>query len=370
MNTEAMAYQEGKMLDYTPVAAKLAGQMVQSGGRAGLCVADIEAGVQGAIQVAEVAKIVKAQVAGSAGQTVGWDEDGNPYGGTAGTGALVTDLGAADFLVGSLIDDMEATDTVGYVELNKFMPNAPEYSQTIIWVSKLGKDTNEGTFASPLLTITAALAAAAADTVIMVMPGEYAEADITWPNYSGIQLRGAFGGVTIVQATGAATSIITVSPTSTASWSGTIANVGIESDYTGGKCLTILNANMTATKKINFYLDNVDLSCKAATDSSLIVTNTVASGAIRVYCTGNYPIWEAIVTFTTLNAGDRIRIYNHRLIGAVTMSGSVANAEITLISCATPTVTCATAALNNVNCWHESDADPNVYTAYANAYDT
>jgi hypothetical protein len=246
------------------------------------------------------------------------------------------------------------------------------YLSTAIVVSTDGSDTTgEGTFSLPYKTITKAFTIASAiRPLILVMPGEYAEVDLVWPSANGVILKAPYGNVVIQQTTKAATSVLTIAPTSTASWSASIQDIEIESDYISGKCLTIANAGMSANKKMNIELSNVALSTKNVTDSSLVVTNTVATGAMRVYASGSMQTWEGLVLFTTLNASDRLRIYNHRIIGAVTMSGSVSAAEITLINCATPTVTCATAALNNINCWHETDADPDVYTAYTNAYDT
>jgi predicted RecA/RadA family phage recombinase len=127
MNTEAMAYQEGQMLDYTPTAAKVAGQVVQAGGRAGICVTDIEANVKGAVLIAGIVKMNNGAVSGSKGDPVGWDEDGTPVDGTAASGCLTTDLSVVDFLVGSLTAALAATDVVAYVELNKFVPNSPVF---------------------------------------------------------------------------------------------------------------------------------------------------------------------------------------------------------------------------------------------------
>jgi len=127
MNTEAMNYQTGNYLDYTPAAARTAGQVVQVGGRAGICTTDLAASEKGAVQVKGIIKIVKAQVAGNAGDPVGWDEDGDPYGGVAGSGALTTILTDADFLVGSLVAAAAATDETALVALNEFVPTQPTF---------------------------------------------------------------------------------------------------------------------------------------------------------------------------------------------------------------------------------------------------
>jgi len=120
MNTEAMNYQEGQYLDHTPAAALTAGQIVEAGGRAGMASTAIAASAKGAAQVKGVIKVVAAAVDGLKGDVVGWDEDGDPYGGTAGTGALTTNLVDADFVLGSLVADLAAADGVAYVAMNEY----------------------------------------------------------------------------------------------------------------------------------------------------------------------------------------------------------------------------------------------------------
>ena len=125
MDAEAKFHKMANALDYTPTAARTAGQVVQVAGQAGICVDAIAANALGAVQVNGLAEIKKVQLAGSAGSPVGWDEDGDPYGGTAGAGALTTNLADADFIVGSLFGDMAATDATAKVILNTFDPAKP-----------------------------------------------------------------------------------------------------------------------------------------------------------------------------------------------------------------------------------------------------
>ena len=119
LNVEGQNLEPGDYLDYTPASIRVAGEIVQVGGLAGISDA-IAANALGAAQVKGVIKARAAAVAGNDGDTVGWDEDGNPYGGTAGTGAITTKLSDADFLVGSLRAALTATDGEAIVELNKF----------------------------------------------------------------------------------------------------------------------------------------------------------------------------------------------------------------------------------------------------------
>lgn len=241
---------------------------------------------------------------------------------------------------------------------------------SFIWVSPDGDNSGDGSLVSPLLTITAALALCSATRKkIMVMPGEYAEADIVWPNVDGIELIGVLGSVMITQSTKAATAVVTIAPTSTSTFSATLTNIEIESDFTAGTCLSIANSGISTNKKMIISLNNIALSTKAVTDKSLIIVNSVSSGAIRVYAMGSYQIWEGLVDFTTANTGDRLRIYNHKIVGTLTMNEAVVS-ELTLIGVgitADPTVDTATLQ-TQINCWHEDDADPDTYTAHANAY--
>jgi hypothetical protein len=244
-------------------------------------------------------------------------------------------------------------------------------STSFIWVSTDGNDTTgTGTFLTPYLTITKGLAVATtARLVVMVMPGEYSEADIVWPNTNGVILTAPFGNVTIGQSTKAETAVVTVAPTSTASWSATIENIDIESDYTAGTSLAVANAGLSSGKKLNLYLNGVSLSTKAVTDSSLVVVGTGSvAGAIRVYARGNFNTWEGLVDFTTTNTGDRLRVYNTRVIGSITMNEAVVS-ECTFINCGlTQSLTVHSDTLYTVqNCWHETDADPDVYSAYTDA---
>ena len=132
MDAEAKFYKEADAMDYTPAAVKVAGQVVQlDNGKAGICIDAIAASALGAAQVSGIIEIKKAEVAGSAGSPVGWDEDGDPYGGTAGTGALVTNLAVADFIVGSLFEDMASTDATAKVVLNEFDPEKPIFANMV-----------------------------------------------------------------------------------------------------------------------------------------------------------------------------------------------------------------------------------------------
>ncbi len=116
--SEAINFQEGVFKDYTPSVVRTAGEFVQDNGLAGICATAIAANVKGSLQVQGFVKGRAAAVTGNDGDLIGWDEDGDPYGDTAGLGALTTELRDADFLVGRLRKALTATDGVAIVELN------------------------------------------------------------------------------------------------------------------------------------------------------------------------------------------------------------------------------------------------------------
>ena len=120
MNTEAQNYSAGDFIDYTPAADKVAGEIVQIGTRAAMCATAIAANALGPAQIRGFLKVRAAAVTGIKGELIGWDDDGDPYGGTAGTGAATTILADADYLIGTLTKALTATDGEALVDLNVF----------------------------------------------------------------------------------------------------------------------------------------------------------------------------------------------------------------------------------------------------------
>ena len=120
MNTEAQNYSAGDFVDYTPGSAVVAGQIVQIGNRAAMCATAIAASALGAAQIRGIVKARAAAVTGNVGDLVGWDDDGDPYGDTAGLGAATTILANADYLLGTLAKALTATDGEAQIDLNVF----------------------------------------------------------------------------------------------------------------------------------------------------------------------------------------------------------------------------------------------------------
>ena len=89
--TPAVFRHTGTMLDYTPDADKTAGDVVVQEKLIGICKSDIAADAKGAICVNGVFDMPKdTSDITAVGTPLYWDEDGDPYGGTAGSGCLTT----------------------------------------------------------------------------------------------------------------------------------------------------------------------------------------------------------------------------------------------------------------------------------------
>ncbi len=114
------AFAQGNAIDYTPGSDKTAGTPIQIAGRIGVPSNDIASGVKGALAVSGLFKGMLAADTVTAGDQIGWDANGSPYGGTALSGAYTNDSTNWDFSVG--IAAYAATNTSGivYFFLNVF----------------------------------------------------------------------------------------------------------------------------------------------------------------------------------------------------------------------------------------------------------
>jgi predicted RecA/RadA family phage recombinase len=95
---QATFVQEGSAVDYTPSSAVTAGQVVVQGSMIGVAKTPIAAGALGALAVKGIFDVVKANEQQALGAALYWDADGNPYGGTAGTGCATTTAGGNTFI--------------------------------------------------------------------------------------------------------------------------------------------------------------------------------------------------------------------------------------------------------------------------------
>ena len=90
--------QAGESIDYTPSSAVVAGQVVVLGSMIGVAKTAIAAAALGALGVKGIFDVVKANEQQALGAALYWDADGNPYGGTAGTGCATTTAGGNTFI--------------------------------------------------------------------------------------------------------------------------------------------------------------------------------------------------------------------------------------------------------------------------------
>jgi len=129
-----MNYQEGNYIDYTNTGnAITAGTPTLIGGDiVGIPQGDIAAtNGTGAMQVKGIAKIVATTAVGNIGDPVWWDSDGDPYGGTSGSGAATTLGYAGNFFVGYLTKAKGATDTHAFVMLNEECAGKPAFKNRL-----------------------------------------------------------------------------------------------------------------------------------------------------------------------------------------------------------------------------------------------
>jgi predicted RecA/RadA family phage recombinase len=111
---------DGASIDYTPTSAVTAGTPVSQSGYVGIPKTDIAANALGALSVVGVFDIVKVTGALSVGDVIGWDNDGDPVGGVAGSGAATKTLANADFVLGTVIADAVEAGAVARTQLNEF----------------------------------------------------------------------------------------------------------------------------------------------------------------------------------------------------------------------------------------------------------
>lgn len=85
--TPALMFKDGDVIDYTPVSAVIAGQVVEIGTTPLVATSAIAAGALGALACEGIFQVPKTSDAFTAGDAVYWNNAGNPVTGTAGSGA-------------------------------------------------------------------------------------------------------------------------------------------------------------------------------------------------------------------------------------------------------------------------------------------
>lgn len=108
---QATKVKDGGMIDHTPAAAVGAGDVVVQSNLVGIANRPIDANVGGSLEIQGIFDVVKANGELAAGTAIYWDADGNPQGGTAGSGAATATATGNTFL-GWAIAAAGATDEV------------------------------------------------------------------------------------------------------------------------------------------------------------------------------------------------------------------------------------------------------------------
>lgn len=107
--------QEGKSIDHTPGSAVSAGDVVVQGDLIGVAKLDIAANALGALAIVGVFDFPKVTGAISAGDEVFWDDDGDPVGGTAGSGAVTKTAADGKYCGVAIAGAAESAETVRIV---------------------------------------------------------------------------------------------------------------------------------------------------------------------------------------------------------------------------------------------------------------
>jgi hypothetical protein len=240
----------------------------------------------------------------------------------------------------------------------------------LIFVASTGDDSKgKGTVLEPFASLTKAKTLVSASRKITALRGGDYNESFVWPNLTGVKIACIDGnGLAVVRSI--AGSVISVNPAAaSATWEMTLKGVVLK-HRTGQVGLQVDNAYVT--KRINLYLQNIGTE-QEGTGSSIDVNRTgAATDAIRIYADGNGEVIEGLVDYITELTDDRVRFRGYRLVGGLTVTGAVA-CEVTLIECGMKTSGLTVDGANkltNVGCWYETDANPNVYTNFANAFAT
>ncbi len=111
---QASFVHDGLAIDYTPGADVTAGDIIVRGNTIGIAKKDITSGVLGALATAGIFDGVKANGTITDGDAIYWDDNGDPQGGSAGTGALTTTATGNNYAGRAVADAALADETVRF----------------------------------------------------------------------------------------------------------------------------------------------------------------------------------------------------------------------------------------------------------------
>jgi predicted RecA/RadA family phage recombinase len=117
---QATFVKDSGTIDHTPASAVNSGDVIVQGWTVGIAKTDIAANVLGALAVEGEYDIVKATGAILIGGFVFWDADGDPVGGTSGTGAAVANQTLGN-LIGHATVVAASGDTTVRVRLAQYI---------------------------------------------------------------------------------------------------------------------------------------------------------------------------------------------------------------------------------------------------------
>lgn len=115
---QARFHAAGGMIDHTPGTAVAAGEVVVIGSMVAIAKNPIAANALGALATSGIFWGVKVNGAITAGDALYWDADGDPQGGTAGSGAFTT-TASGNTYAGPALADAGATDETVKFELRR-----------------------------------------------------------------------------------------------------------------------------------------------------------------------------------------------------------------------------------------------------------
>ena len=158
--TPAIYRAKGDKIDYTPVGAVIAGQVIVLGDIIGVAEKDIPAGDVGSLSVKGSWDLPKTSDAFSQGDDVFWNASGNPVVGTAGTGAADNATGV---LIGKAADDAAETDAYVRTVLTSTVINIATVGGSLTADDITGGDST--------LTITGKVGSSSAGGLVSVTGG-------------------------------------------------------------------------------------------------------------------------------------------------------------------------------------------------------
>jgi hypothetical protein len=242
----------------------------------------------------------------------------------------------------------------------------------LIYVSSNGSDTRgNGSMMNPFATLAKAKSILSASRKIIAMRGGSYNESFVWPNLTGVKVACIDGnGLAIIRGAAGGSNVVSVNPAaSSGTWEMTLKGVVLK-HRTGQVGLQVDNAYVT--KRINLYLENIGTDQEGTGNSIDVDRSGPNTDAIRLYANGNGEVIEGLVHYITELTDDRVRFKGYRLVGGLTVAGAIA-CEVALISCGMKTTGFSPDGANkltNVHCWYETDANPNIYTLFTDAYAT